>query len=498
MNNYLQNIQSNNKNNNNKNQNQQPKQQQHQQPPVLNTLNDYLNYSFQLYQEGYNLNQEYIYESAFEKFTESEKYLNHVYPYANDTQIKKNIEDFLETLKKEKNKVNFQIQNRFIMRKEAGRTNPYEVLKEKKEIAYVINESVNMPKESIILTKSPNTQINLNKNIDINNSNNTKNNFINSNINNINSNSNNEIHNKKSENKGIVPNDIREKILGEILDNNPGITFDEVIGLDNVKQILKEIIILPNLRPDLFTGLRAPPKGLLLFGPPGTGKTLIAKAVATECKCTFFSISASALTSKYVGESEKLVRALFDIAYEKQPSVVFIDEIESILSKRNEGENEASKRLKTEFLIQFDGVGSNQEGKVLIIGATNRPFDLDTAVLRRLPKRVLIPPFNEDERFIYLKHVFKNNENCITEGEFKIISSMTNGYSNSDLKELCREAAYEPIREITDLKELENLGKLRELCYNDLFKAIKNVRGTLGPKVLDELNEWNKEYGALL
>jgi SpoVK/Ycf46/Vps4 family AAA+-type ATPase len=478
-------------------------QQQQQQLPVLNTLNDYLNYAFKLYQEGYNLNQEYIYELAIEKFTESEKYLNHVYPYVTDSQIKKRIEDFLETLIKEKNKVNFQIQNRFIIRKEAGRTNPYELLKEKKELEYIINESVNLPKETLI-TRSPNIQININSNKNIDNLDN-KNNYNNLNNPNISSNPNNnpisnsEISNKKNENnnKGIVPNDIREKILGEILDNNPGITFDEVIGLDNVKQILKEIIILPNLRPDLFTGLRAPPKGLLLFGPPGTGKTLIAKAVATECKCTFFSISASALTSKYVGESEKLVRALFDIAYEKQPSVVFIDEIESILSKRNEGENEASKRLKTEFLIQFDGVGSNQDGKVLIIGATNRPFDLDTAVLRRLPKRVLIPPFNEEERLIYLKFMFKGNENSISESEFKIISSMTNGYSNSDLKELCREAAYEPIREITDLKQLENLVKLRELCYNDLYKAIKNVRGTLGPKVLDELNEWNKEYGAL-
>ena len=129
-----------------------------------------------------------------------------------------------------------------------------------------------------------------------------------------------------------------DKVLSEIVDSKPGVKFTDVVGLDGAKQILKEIIIIPNLRPDLFTGLRSPPRGLLLFGPPGTGKTMIAKAVATECQCTFFNISASSLTSKYIGESEKLVRALFELAFEKNPSVVFIDEIESILSKRKEDE----------------------------------------------------------------------------------------------------------------------------------------------------------------
>ena len=186
----------------------------------------------------------------------------------------------------------------------------------------------------------------------INNANNNKLNYNNNVSDNQNTNATNKTNiNNKKDDKSILTNDLRDKILSEIVESKPDVKFDDVEGLKEAKQILKKIIIIPNLGPDLFTGLGSPPRSVLLFGPPGTGKTVIAKAVATKCKWTFFSISASSLTSKYLGESEKLVRALFQLAYEIQPSVVFIDEIESILSKRKEGENDAMKRLKIEFLI---------------------------------------------------------------------------------------------------------------------------------------------------
>ncbi len=135
------------------------------------------------------------------------------------------------------------------------------------------------------------------------------------------------------------------------MESGPGVKWDDIEGLQAVKSALQENIVLPQLRPDLFTGIRAPTKGILLYGPPGNGKTLLAKAVATECKSTFFSISASTLVSKWMGESEKLMRTLFALAAIQSPSIIFIDEVDSILTKRSSEENESSRRLKTEFLI---------------------------------------------------------------------------------------------------------------------------------------------------
>jgi SpoVK/Ycf46/Vps4 family AAA+-type ATPase len=133
----------------------------------------------------------------------------------------------------------------------------------------------------------------------------------------------------------------------------------------------------------------------------------------------------------------------------------------------------------------------------LIIGATNRPFDLDAAVLRRLPKRIYIAPFNKEERISFLKEIMRNNENNITDQQYEKIADATDNYSNSDLKELCREAAYEPIREITSFSDLDVVEKLRPMTYEDFAKAVKKIRGTLSNNVLKELDEWNLEYGAL-
>ena len=151
---------------------------------------------------------------------------------------------------------------------------------------------------------------------------------------------------------GIEPRLI-EMIRNEIMHRVDNISWESIAGLEHAKSSIKEIVVWPMLRPDLFKGLRGPPKGLLLFGPPGTGKTLIGKCIASQAKATFFSISASSLTSKWVGEGEKMVRALFAVARCSQPAVIFIDEIDSLLTQRTDGEFEASRRIKTEFLVQF-------------------------------------------------------------------------------------------------------------------------------------------------
>lgn len=176
-------------------------------------------------------------------------------------------------------------------------------------------------------------------------------------------------------------------------------------GLDQVKRTLHEMIIYPNLHPHLFKGLRAPSRGLLLFGPPGNGKTLIAKAVATEAKMTFFSVSAATLTSKWIGEGEKTVRALFAVAKFHQPSFIFIDEIDAILSSRSSEEHESTRRLKNEFLTQFGGALDSADVRVTVMGATNRPQDLDEAARRRLVrhrKKMSPPPHRADIYFLSL------------------------------------------------------------------------------------------------
>ena len=314
------------------------------------------------------------------------------------------------------------------------------------------------------------------------------NNKVNYNVNN-NQNKPKSLHDKEED-------EMDQKIESEIMVKNPKVKFNDIIGMKDMKQTLYEIIVVPTIRPDFFTGIRKPQRGILLFGPPGTGKTMIAKAIASECNSTFFNISASSLTSKWVGESEKTVKSLFKIAYKRVPSIIFIDEIDSILSKRSESENEATKRLKTEFLIQFDGLGSNTNAKLLVIAATNRPMDLDEALLRRLPKRIYCSPLDEEGRFDFIKKVINRVETNLSDDDIKEVAQKTNDYSNSDLMELCREAAYQPVRELTT-EQILKIKKFRPLVKQDLLNAVKKIRGTLSKKVMDELKRWNDQFGGV-
>jgi len=161
-----------------------------------------------------------------------------------------------------------------------------------------------------------------------------------------------------------------EHVSNEIMDKDPNVRWDDIAGLDHAKKCVTEMVIWPLLRPDIFRSCRSPGRGLLLFGPPGTGKTMIGKAIAGEAKATFFYISASSLTSKWIGEGEKLVRALFGVACCRQPAVIFVDEIDSLLSQRkSDGEHESSRRLKTQFLIEMEGFDSGNE-QILLIGTS--------------------------------------------------------------------------------------------------------------------------------
>ncbi|KAL0904937.1 hypothetical protein M5K25_027101 [Dendrobium thyrsiflorum] len=287
-----------------------------------------------------------------------------------------------------------------------------------------------------------------------------------------------------------------EMINTAIVDKSPSVKWDDVAGLEKAKQTLLEMVILPTKRRDLFTGLRKPPRGLLLFGPPGNGKTMLAKAVASESEATFFNVSASSLTSKWVGEAEKLVRTLFMVAVSKQPSVIFMDEIDSLLSSRLANENDASRRLKSEFLVQFDGVTSNQSDLVIVIGATNKPQELDDAVLRRLVKRIYIPLPDQSVRRLLFKNKLKGQAFSLPNADLDRLVKDTEGYSGSDLQALCEEAAMMPIRELGSKILTVQANQVRPLSYEDLKKAMDVIRPSLQKSRWEELEQWNMEFGS--
>ncbi|XP_022808307.1 spastin-like isoform X1 [Stylophora pistillata] len=294
-----------------------------------------------------------------------------------------------------------------------------------------------------------------------------------------------------------VDSKLAEHILDEIIESGPSVHFNEIAGAEGAKKLLQEIIILPYLRPELFTGLRAPARGLLLFGPPGNGKTMLAKAVASESNATFFNISAATLTSKWVGEGEKLVRALFSVARALQPSIIFIDEVDSLLCERKEGEQEHSRRMKTEFLVSFDGVIADPNERILVMGATNRPNELDDAALRRMVKRVYVPLPDKETRKVLLSKLLVKNHNPLSSWEMDSLARQTEGYSGSDLTALARDAALGPIRDLRpDQIQSVDATKVRGISYSDFQNSLKVIRPSLSPDSLKLFEDWNRSFGS--
>ncbi|CAF1329700.1 unnamed protein product [Adineta steineri] len=249
-----------------------------------------------------------------------------------------------------------------------------------------------------------------------------------------------------------------QKFEGAIV-TDPNVSFADVIGLEQAKDALKEAVILPVKFPQLFQGKRKPWAGILLYGPPGTGKSYLAKAIATECKSTFISVSSSDLLSKWLGESEKGVKCLFEVARERQPCIVFIDEIDALCGQRNDTESESSRRVKTEFLVQMQGVGTDNSG-VLVLAATNIPWALDTAIRRRFEKRIYIPLPGINERAAMFKtHLGTSTFHTIRDNEWMQLAQKSEHYSGADIGVVCREALLRPIRRLgsaTHFKRIPN------------------------------------------
>lgn len=245
---------------------------------------------------------------------------------------------------------------------------------------------------------------------------------------------------------------MRGALSSAIVSEKPNIKWSDVAGLEGAKEALKEAVVLPSKFPQLFTGKRKPWKGILLYGPPGTGKSYLAKAVATEADSTFFAMSSSDLVSKWQGESEKLVKQMFEMAREQSPAIIFIDEIDSLCTARSEGESESSRRIKTEFLVQMDGVGSTHGG-VLVLGATNVPWELDPAMRRRFEKRVYIALPEASARTVMFKLHLGDTPNSLTASDFIKLGEASEGYSGSDCSVVVREALMEPLRKCQNAKQ---------------------------------------------
>lgn len=294
---------------------------------------------------------------------------------------------------------------------------------------------------------------------------------------------------------------LRSVIEADVLETSPNVRWEDVYGLDGVKTLLQEMVVQPAQRPDLYKGLRSPGRGILLFGPPGTGKTLIAKAVATNVNATFFSVSASTLLSKYHGESERLVRTLFQMARERQPAFVFIDEADSILSARSDNEHEASRRLKTEFMAQVDGATASAQAdeRVYIMAASNRPQDLDDAVRRRLDRRIYVPLPDLTERTHFLTKIMSKADGVnwrISEAQTYSLAKQTEGFSGADIKALCREASLMPLRQLGNRVAHVRAQDVRPVCVDDFKEALTVVRPSCNPQQIEQLEKWNEQFGS--
>lgn len=299
-----------------------------------------------------------------------------------------------------------------------------------------------------------------------------------------------------------------KQIFNEIVVQGDEVHWDDVAGLEIAKSALKETVVYPFLRPDLFMGLREPARGMLLFGPPGTGKTMLARAVATESKSVFFAISASSLTSKFLGESEKLVRALFAIAKALAPSIIFVDEIDSLLGARGGGsEHEATRRIKTEFLIgwsdlQKAAAGREEKDKdkgdatrVLVLAATNLPWAIDEAARRRFVRRQYIPLPEDWVREKQLRTLLASQKHNLRDRDLKALVRFTDGYSGSDITALAKDAAMGPLRSLGERLLHMSPEDIRGIGMQDFEASLVNIRPSVSKTGLKEFEDWAKEFG---
>lgn len=313
------------------------------------------------------------------------------------------------------------------------------------------------------------------------------------------------------------------KIEGSIIIEKPTISWDEVAGLTEAKAALTDAVITPLRFPQWFENGIDPPTGILLYGPPGTGKSYLAKATAAQAEdISFISVSTADLLSKWVGESEKLVRALFQVAAKYSPSVIFIDEVDSLLGQRSDQDAGPAHRVKNEFLQALDGMKSNMSG-VLFLGATNLPWSIDTAMKRRFQKKIYIPLPDAAARSQLFQIQMKKVKHKISDKDLQAIVKATNGFSGADFKILVSDAASRGIRRLQSsqyfkkidgkwiiaksddpqaqkitvhqIPDPENVPAV-QITVDDFREALKSVKPTVSPNDLKRYDDWTAEFGS--
>jgi katanin p60 ATPase-containing subunit A1 len=288
-----------------------------------------------------------------------------------------------------------------------------------------------------------------------------------------------------------------------ILVREPNVSWDSIAGLSQVKRLLRQNLVFLPMRPDISRGLLAPWKSVLFYGPPGTGKTFMAKAVATECRRTFFNITSAAISSKWHGESEKLVQYVFDLAEQMAPSTIFFDEIDSVASQRgNANENDVSRRMKAQLLTKLEGIDSISDNQnVFVLAATNFPWDLDEALLRRFQKRIYIPLPDADARAEILK---MSMGDMVDEDSFAIRewAERLDGYSCADIANLCRDAAQMVFEaRVENLDPDEWMAMSAEAARviirdQDFAGAVAARKSSVDQNTINRYEDWRSSKGA--
>lgn len=316
----------------------------------------------------------------------------------------------------------------------------------------------------------------------------------------------------------LVPSKPDEALVGvEPVASSPGVQWSDIAGLEAAKETLKEAVILPNLYPSLFSGKRAAWKAVLLYGPPGTGKSYLAKAVATEAKASFFSVSSSDLLSKWLGESEKQVRQLFATARNEAPSVIFVDEIDSLCGDRNTADN--TKRVVTEFLAQMDGF-SSENHNVFVLAATNFPLQLDIGIRRRFEKRIYIGLPDTAARAQLIRLHLGATAHTIADSHFDFLAKRTDGFSGADISILVRDALMLPVRRMitathfrlvdckwlpcqpsddgAEQRSMQSIGDAMlgemPITAQDFLPALKTMHASVSPQDLRQYEEFRQQY----